>query len=88
MGHWAETASKVIAKVHAELPADADYKTRKAALSKAYPFGERAMSPYKTWCRHVKTYLARYAPRQELPMSPLERMIARANRTTKGNNHE
>lgn len=86
MGFWSETASKVIAQVHSELPADADYQTRKAALSKAYPFGPRAMSPYKTWCRQVRSYLAKYKPQgtTRLPMSPLEKLMAMAEQKSRG----
>ncbi len=65
MGHWAETAANVIARVHSSLPDDATLADRKTAIDDAYPFGIRKYSPYKTWLRHRRLYLAKYGYGQD-----------------------
>ncbi len=53
VSHWREHAAKVIARVlvaTAGLPE----KSIRAALKAAYPFGVRAMHPYKIWCDEVR----------------------------------
>lgn len=82
MSDWAKEAARVIRMVHASLPETATYDERRKALSKAYPFGPRAYSPYKTWLRHCRLYLAQYAPPKKMPLSPLERMMARTKEPT------
>ena len=49
---WREIAAPIIARVLAET-AGADEKTIRRALRDAYPFGERAMFPYKAWQAEV-----------------------------------
>lgn len=62
-----EVASKIIAEVLATLPADVSEKDARKAISEAYPWGERAMHPYKVWLSAVKVAMtARYRP-EELP---------------------
>lgn len=81
MSHWSDTARRVIAEVHASLPEGATLADRTAAVDAAYPFGERAYSPYKTWLKARREYLCRYGyvPRgKPLVESPLERMMRRA----------
>ncbi len=82
MGHWADTAAGVIAQVHEALPQTATYEERRKALSAAYPFGQRKYAPYKTWLQACNKYLARYASpgSKKMPLSPLERMMARGRR--------
>ena len=82
MGEWAEEAARVIRQVHASLPQTATYDERRKALSAAYPFGQRAYSPYKTWLRHCRKYLAQYAPPGKIPLSPLERAMAKYKEPT------
>jgi hypothetical protein len=50
---WRDIARPVIAKVLAENEGK-DEKEIKKALKEAYPFGERAMHPYKVWCDEIK----------------------------------
>ena len=80
--NWSLTARETIQRVHAALPADASLTTRKAAIDAAYPFGERAYSPYKTWLRARREYLCRFGhvPRNAPPESPLKRMMRRSAR--------
>lgn len=60
MSSWGDQARARIAKVHAELPADASLQDRMAAIDAAYPFGMRKYSPYKTWLKERRAYLIRY----------------------------
>lgn len=56
MSHWRNTSRSTIANVIAKHP---DLRTADGLpelfklVSKAYPFGERAMHPYKMWCKEV-----------------------------------
>ena len=63
MTAWSDTARRVIAEVHAAMPADVSFADRKAAIDAAYPFGERAHWPYKVWLRERRAYLRRFDPR-------------------------
>lgn len=81
MGIWADRASEVIGRVHKSLPETASLDERMKAIDAAYPFGERKYSPYKTWLRARRNYLARfgYQPKSKaLVESPMERMMRRA----------
>lgn len=80
MGFWADQAKRVIREVHMSLPETATLAERMKAVDAAYPFGERAYSPYKTWLKARREYLCRYGyqPKNKaLIESPLERMIRR-----------
>mgnify|MGYP001129113003 FL=1 len=46
---WRDIAKPIISSVLAA-NAGADDKTIRRALRDAYPWGERAMHPYKVWC--------------------------------------
>ncbi|MFL5900918.1 MAG: hypothetical protein ACJ75S_06930 [Solirubrobacterales bacterium] len=80
MGSWSDMAQETIQRVHASLPDDATLEQRKKAIDDAYPFGERKYSPYKTWLKARRSYLARYGhkSRSAPPESPMERMMRRA----------
>mgnify|MGYP003607948618 CR=1 FL=1 len=54
---WKDKAREVIAQVVRDV-GTADETALKQALSKAYPFGERRMHPYKVWCEQVRKTLA------------------------------
>lgn len=47
---WRVRSRQVIARVMASVPADATLPQVRRLLREAYPFGERAMHPYKMWC--------------------------------------
>jgi hypothetical protein len=82
MTSWADEARRTIAEVHRTLPDNATLADRKAAVDAAYPFGERAYSPYKTWLKARREYLCKfgYVPKgKPLEESPMERMMRRAN---------
>lgn len=53
---WRDRARPIIARVIAETGGD-DLKLVRKALREAYPFGERAMHPYKVWCSEVNRQL-------------------------------
>lgn len=80
-GSWADSARSHIARVHATLPADISFDDRVKAIRDAYPFGERAMHPYKMWLKEQRRYLATYQPvsvdTKRFPLSPLERLMAK-----------
>lgn len=80
---WHDKASAVIAKVHSDLPPDADLKARQKALRAARPYEFRVTSwGSKVWQKAAKAYLTKHGlkPRglAKLPASPLERAIAKA----------
>lgn len=67
VGRWRQQAAIHIVAVialhrpTADLAAAGDapsLKHLKNRISKAYPFGERAMHPYKAWCKEVKHQLS------------------------------
>ena len=78
---WRSRTNAIIGEVHASLPADADLKTRQAALTAAWP-REFRYSPYANHVRQQaeKKYLAKFGakPRgwSKLPPTPLEKAIA------------
>lgn len=80
---WAEESRRVIGEVHASLPADATLDQRKAALKAAYPFGERKHWPYEAWLKAKRNYLRQFGDRPVVSVhrSPMERMIAKSQRT-------
>lgn len=82
---WYTSAKSTIDEIHATLPADATFEQRKQALFDGYPFGCRRYTPYKMWLKAQREYLTRYAPpsvdSKRFPLSPLERMIAKAKAT-------
>lgn len=55
--YWRNRAAAVIYEVLREMPPDSTIEQKRAALKKAYPFGERRMHPYKIWCDQVKKML-------------------------------
>ena len=50
---WRQIAAPIIAEVLKET-AGQDERTIRRALRDAYPFGQRAMHPYKAWCDEVQ----------------------------------
>lgn len=83
-GSWYEAAQDHIRRLDETLPADISFEERTKAVRDAYPWGERRMHPYKMWLKAQKEYLNRHCPptvdSKRFPLSPLERMIARAGR--------
>jgi len=57
MSHWTRVSDKVLHDVFAALPADATEHDVRKAMAAAYPFGERAMWPYKAWLAACKRWL-------------------------------
>lgn len=53
---WRDIAKPIISSVLAT-NAGADDKTIRRALRDAYPWGERAMHPYKIWCDECNTQI-------------------------------
>lgn len=54
---WREPAARVIRETLRKLPANTPLEQKRKAISAAYPFGERAMHPYKIWLSEVKRAL-------------------------------
>jgi hypothetical protein len=79
---WTDSARSHIATIHDTLPADATFDQRVKALRDSYPFQMRSGWAYKAWLKARKEYLAKYATpttdTKQWPLSPLERMIAKA----------
>lgn len=85
MSGWADTARAVIRRVHMSLPETATLDERIAAVDASYPFGEKAMHPYKMWTKARREYLCRhgYQPKgKRIVESPLERLMRRSPLTT------
>jgi hypothetical protein len=53
---WRLRARPIIAQILREHP-DADERELRRLISAAYPFGERAMHPYKCWLTEVREQL-------------------------------
>jgi hypothetical protein len=51
--YWRSIAAPIIRKVILETKGKTEKEIRKA-LIEAYPFGERAMHPYKIWCDEIR----------------------------------
>lgn len=67
MSVWRENAERLIAAIHAELPADADLKARRKALRGAgWPAHQGTAWGRKMWGRCVREYLSRYMPRDQV----------------------
>ena len=79
---WYDAALYHIQRLDETLPADMEFADRVKAVKEAYPWGVRRMHPYKMWLRAQKEYLNRHCPptidSKRFPLSPLERMIAKA----------
>ncbi len=58
--NWRMYTNKVIVDVITKNPTVREEKELRRLISKAYPFGERAMHPYKIWCSEVKNCLVKY----------------------------
>lgn len=57
LSRWRDHSRAVIERVLAGLPPDATDEVRRKAVSRAYPFSERAMQPYKEWLKEVRRAL-------------------------------
>lgn len=53
MSHWRTTSRSVILRTIADAPPGTDISALFKLVSKAYPFGERKMHPYKIWLSEV-----------------------------------
>jgi len=58
---WRNIAAPIIAAVFQEHPNDSP--ARRKALKDAYPFGERAMHPYKIWLSEIKRQTSKGVPK-------------------------
>lgn len=71
MTSWSDIARATIERVATTIPDATPLKERKAIISAAYPFGERAYWPYKAWCKARRTYMARFEkPKPAGPLFP------------------
>jgi len=50
---WREDCAPIISAVLAATKGQSEKEIKKA-LREAYPYGERAMHPYKIWCDEIK----------------------------------
>jgi hypothetical protein len=57
MGDWRKASYKAIREVINANPGLSEKELRKK-ISEAYPFGQRAMHPYKVWLSEVKVQVA------------------------------
>ncbi len=74
MSNWRLASRRTIEEVVAEHGGLPEKDLRKK-ISDAYPFGERAMWPYKVWLSEVKAYFGydySSAEQIELPMESLK----------------
>jgi hypothetical protein len=61
---WREKAAPIVAKVIADTRGKPDAEVMQA-IRDAYPFGQRAMHPYKIWCDEVAIQLGK-KPRRKM----------------------
>ena len=59
---WRGAAQAVLQDVFAELPAAATIQQARKAIKDAYPFGQRAMWPYKVWCDEARLWMEKRFP--------------------------
>lgn len=59
MSSWYQRSMQVIRRTLATLPPTMTAEEKRKRVSDAYPFGERAMHPYKMWCKAVRSVLGR-----------------------------
>ena len=80
-GHWAAVSDRVLSVMFRKgIPAPT-----RLELMDAYPFGERAMWPYKAWCERVKAWRAAHAAGQSRPIDHVRRRAVEANDHETGN---
>lgn len=80
---WPARARAVIREIDAGMPKDMPFADRVKALREAYPFARRQGWAYKSWLAEQRRYLAQFDPppaSKRFPLSPMERMMARAHR--------
>jgi len=70
--HWRAISLKAIHEALATLPPDADEKTKRKAISAAYPWYERSHYPYLIWRQEVQKFFGTYKPenRKKYQISP------------------
>lgn len=75
--HWRRTARSVIANAIENAPADIKDDIHKLFrhVSKAYPWGERRLHPYKMWCKEVR--LARTILERSMGLSTQQPFMVR-----------
>lgn len=61
---WRHRSRRIIRRVLAELGPRRRLKTKRAALRRAYPFGERNGWAYRVWCDEVRVQLRLRPPRR------------------------
>ena len=61
---WRSIGAPIIAQVIEQHRGESEKEVRKA-LREAYPWGERAMWPYKVWCSEVNRQLLALRPVSE-----------------------
>ena len=66
---WRTSAARVISKVIEDNPNVVDEKELRKLISAEYPFGERAMHPYKIWLSEVKYQLLHHSLRHKQTMT-------------------
>jgi hypothetical protein len=75
MSTWRDSAKAHISEVVRNNPG-IDLKAMKKKLREAYPYGERAMHPYKIWCDQVnktlKVLYPEFRPRSAKQTEPNE----------------
>ncbi len=83
MMSWYERSKEHIARLTADLPADATDKQRAKVLTDGYPYAMRMGAAYKGWLRARKEHLAKHSHQPAGPLdarphlSPLERQKLR-----------
>ena len=65
-GHWRKTARAIIREVLEQTRGQPEKDVRRA-IRQAYPFGERAMHPYKIWLDEVQRQLGTKKPKHTCP---------------------
>lgn len=77
MSRWRERAAHVIAETLADCRAKGlDERATRKALRDAYPFGERAMHPYKIWLDELARQTGK---KREQELAKARRQVAEHN---------
>lgn len=72
---WYRRAQQVIHQADMDMPYGVSAEERRKRIKDAYPFGERANTPYKAWLRAQREYLGKHSALKPKGTTPMEDFI-------------
>lgn len=68
VSRWRTEPKKVIERAIRDMPYGTDRAALRKLISNAYPFGDRALHPYKIWLDETRKQLDRRFPKPKEPL--------------------